>query len=84
MGSRSWLNTYLMNTVMWAGRDFSSSISWKGPSIWRREGGRGDSSEEEEEEEEGMMEEHVEEGGAEKERERETERESLRWRMSPE
>lgn len=33
LGSKSWVKTYLINTAMCAGRDFSNSMSWKGPSI---------------------------------------------------
>lgn len=33
-GSKSWVKTYLMNTAMWAGRDFNNSRSWNWPYIW--------------------------------------------------
>lgn len=41
LGSRSWVKIYLMNTVMCAGLDFNSSMSWKRPSVLGRgEGNR--------------------------------------------
>lgn len=38
LGSKSWVKMYLMKTVMCAGRNFSISMSWKGPSILGTEG----------------------------------------------